>query len=77
MKTVSIVQKVLGAAPLTALTQISNGDIVLRLVPMQGRKRKVSVYSCYQPKAPCLRLYFVLFLSNTQLSVAELKELTG
>ena len=43
MKAVFTVQKVLGAAPLTALTQISNGDTVLRLVPMQGRKRKVSV----------------------------------
>ena len=77
MKAVSTVQKVLGAAPLTALTQISNGDTVLRLVPMQGRKRKVSVLICMQlspPKGSVL-LPVHSFCQILNLSVA--KELTG
>ena len=77
MKAVSTVQKVLGAAPLTALTQISNGDTVLRLVPMQGRRRKVSVLICMQlsPAKGSVLTPVHSFCQILNISVA--KELTG
>ena len=77
MKAVFTVQKVLGAAPLTALTQISNGDTVLRLVPMQGRKRKVSVSMCMQlsPAKDSMLPPVHSFCQILNISVA--KELTG
>ena len=78
MKAVFTVQKVLGAAPLTALTQISNGDTVLRLVPMQGRKRKVSVLICMQLSPAKGSVFASVFCSFCQvLYVSVAKELAG